>query len=69
MPESKDQLQATQWWRCIYGLQIPFQTIVLILQLFVFTEEPINICIQMGDKDQAISSIKKIYSKENSLTH
>jgi hypothetical protein len=23
----------------------------------------------MGDKDQAISSIKKIYSKENSLTH
>lgn len=69
MPEKQAQLENTQWWRCIYGVQIPFQIIVLILHVFVYTEEPIEFCIQQDDKAQALQAIKKIFSKENALTH
>lgn len=24
MPDTNDALESTRWWRCIYGLQIPF---------------------------------------------
>ena len=24
MPDNRDELETTRWWRCIYGLQIPF---------------------------------------------
>jgi hypothetical protein len=45
MPENKAQLETTNWWRCIYGVQIPIQVLVLILHTFVFTEEPIDYCV------------------------
>ena len=69
MPENQEQLQSTNWWRCIYGIQIPVQIFVLLLHAFVFTEEPIDFCIQMGDKSQALKAIKSIFSRENNLTH
>lgn len=46
MPESKTQLENTQWWRFIFGVQIPFQILVVVLHAFVFTEETIEFCIQ-----------------------
>lgn len=39
------------------------------MHVFVYKEEPIEFCIQRGDKAQALRAIKMIFSKENALTH
>lgn len=68
MPDQKDKLETTLWWRIIYGLQIPFQVLVIILHLCIFKEETVKFCIQIGDKQQALRAIRKIYSKESEQT-
>lgn len=69
MPEKQAELQKTNWWRAIYGIQIPFQILVLILHSFVYTEEPMEFSIAQGNKEEALKAIRQIFSAENALTH
>lgn len=39
-----------------------------MLHLFIFKEETIKFCIHLGDKQQAMKAISKIYSKEDAET-
>ena len=50
MPEDRASLEKTQYWRCIYGLQLPFQILVVLLHTFYYKEETVMHCIQYHDK-------------------
>jgi len=53
----------------MYGAQIPFLVISILLFAFVYTEDTIDICITKGDKEQAIRQIKNVYSIESDEVH
>lgn len=38
------------------------------MHIFVFKEETIKFCIQLGDKEQALRAISMIHSKEDAET-
>lgn len=69
MPETKAELQTTYFWMAIMGVQIPFQVLILLLSYFVFVEEPLDFLVKLGDKQQAMKLIAKIYAPENQTTH
>jgi len=59
----------TKYWMFIYGLQLPFQILAILLHTFYFSEDSIEFCIKNGDKDQALKGIAKVYKKESRETH
>jgi MFS family permease len=50
MPETEFALTNDWTWMIIFGAQIPLQICAIILHLFVYTEEPIDFNIRMGNK-------------------
>lgn len=50
MPDSVEGLSTTYYWLLVMGLQIPFQILTLLLNIFVYTEEPLDFSIKAGDK-------------------
>ena len=69
MPEERSSLEKTQWWRCIYGVQIPAQALIVILHAFYYKEETVNFCLEHNDKPHAMKAIRRIFAKESDLTH
>lgn len=69
MPDDKETLSSTYFWMAILGIQIPFQALAIILSLYIFTEEPLEFSIKNGNREEAMSMIRQIYSSEDAATH
>jgi hypothetical protein len=50
MPETEKALSEDWFWVVIFGAQIPLQLSAILLHAFVYTEEPIDFNIRIGNK-------------------
>jgi hypothetical protein len=69
MPEEQKDLAETKYWMVIFGIQIPFSVVIIILHQFVFKEDSIDFCVKNGDRLQAIKLISRVYSLESNEVH
>lgn len=53
----------------IFGAQIPLQISAILLHGFVYTEEPIDFNIRIGNKQGAMAVIAKVYPDETNNIH
>ena len=65
MPDDAKDLQTTSYWYLLYMIQIPFQAFVIIMHLYVYTEEPIDFSVREGKRGEALKLISKVYSGES----
>lgn len=50
MPEDQSELAKTHYWMIMYGVQIPFLCLNILLNSFIYTEDTVDFCIKKGDK-------------------
>lgn len=50
MPDGEEALTNDWYWMVIFGCQIPMQILAILLHTFVYTEEPIDFNIRIGNK-------------------
>jgi hypothetical protein len=54
MPEDPKDLAETNFWKLMFGVQIPILVMNIFLNTFIYTEDTVDFCIQSGDKQQAL---------------
>merc|ERR1711990_213552 len=61
MPDEKSLLMTNKFWMILSTAQVPFQLLALFMHLTIFTEETVTFNVKIGNKDQAVSTLRKIY--------
>lgn len=69
MPTTQQQLATSRYWMVIYGMQAPFCLLAVYLHAFVYSEEPIDFCVKMERRDEAMRGIARVFRKESAEVH
>lgn len=69
MPTKQQDLATSRYWMAIYGMQAPFCLLAIYLHAFVYAEEPIDFCVKMERREEAMKLIAKVYRWESPAIH
>lgn len=69
MADTEEALTSDWYWMIIAGCQIPLQVSALLLHGLVYTEEPIDFNIRLGNKQGALAVIANVYPDETNNIH
>ena len=61
---TENEAKTTDFWMVTYGAPILIAIPNILALLTVFREEPLQFLMKKGDKEKALSAIKKIYETD-----